>query len=195
VALAGGLGLGGGREEGESGREVRGFDPPLDFGKESPRGGVRRPWPSRRAAAMGSVSRGGQGRVLGRKREREGPGTNLGPWLEQGGGGAGRPQEAGAAAEQACGSGDAAQRRRARGGGGGCGSGEAAWGPLSRPSKVVGRAVGRWPRCGRPASFAGAINGVWPLASIAERRASGEADSGQQDGSGRRTWGRAGHYA
>ena len=126
VALVGGLGLGGGREEGERGREVRGFDPPLDFGKEGPRGGVRRPWPSRRAAAMGSVSRGGQGRVLGRKREREGPGTYLGPWLEQGRGGAGRPREVGTAAEQAC------------GGGGGRGAEGAAQGPLYRPSNAVG---------------------------------------------------------
>ena len=39
----------------------------------------------------------GQGRVLVGKMEREGPGTYLGPWLEQGGGGAGRPWEAGAA--------------------------------------------------------------------------------------------------
>ena len=61
-----------------------------------------------RAAARGSASRGSQGRVLVGKREREGPGTYLGPWLEQGGGGAGRPWEAGAAAEQACGSGAAA---------------------------------------------------------------------------------------
>ena len=106
------------------------------------------------------------------KREKEGQGTYLGPWLEQGGGGAGRPREAGAAA---------ALLRR----GGGCAAVEvvvelegAARGPLYRPSKAVGRAVGRWPRCGRTASFAGAINGVWPLASIAEQRTGGEAVSG-----------------
>jgi hypothetical protein len=87
---------------------------------------------------MGSAGRGGQGRVLGRKRERECPGTYLGPWLEQGGGRAGRPREAGAAAEQACGGGAAEQRRRARGGGCGCGAEGAAQGPLYRPSNAVG---------------------------------------------------------
>src|SRR6185312_5124018 len=84
-----------------------------------------------RAAAMGSASRGSQGRVPVGKREKEGQGTYLGPWLEQGGGGAGRPREAGAAA---------ALLRR----GGGCvvvevvvELGGAARGPLYRPSKAV----------------------------------------------------------
>ena len=54
---------------------------------------------------MGSVSRGGQGRVRAGKMEREGPSTYLGPWLEQGGGGAGRPREAGVADGGACGGG------------------------------------------------------------------------------------------
>ena len=158
--------------------EHEGSIPFLNFGKGGPQGGVQRPWPRRRAVAMGSASRGGHGRVLVGKREREGPGTYLGPWLEQGGGGAGRPRQAGAAAGQAHGGGAATQRRRARGGGGGCGAGEAARGPLYRPSKALGRAVGRWPRCGLPASFAGAINGVWPLANVAEQRTGGEAGSG-----------------
>ena len=54
---------------------------------------------------MGSASRGGQGRVRVVNREREGPSTYLGPWLEQGGGGAGRPREAGVAGGGACGGG------------------------------------------------------------------------------------------
>ena len=50
VALAGGLGLGGGREEGEKReREAQGVDSPLDFGEGGPQGG--NPW--RRVAAGG----------------------------------------------------------------------------------------------------------------------------------------------
>ena len=57
------------------------------------------------AGGLGSVSRGGQGQVRAGKKEREGPSTYLGPWLEQGGSGAGRPREAGVAGGGACGGG------------------------------------------------------------------------------------------
>ena len=45
------------------------------------------------------------------KREREGQGAYLGPWLERGGSMAGRPREAGVAGEGASGDGDARLRR------------------------------------------------------------------------------------
>ena len=54
VALAGGLGLGGGREEGEKRERLKGVDPPLDFGEGGPQGG--NPW---RRAAAGSGGHGG----------------------------------------------------------------------------------------------------------------------------------------
>ena len=61
VALPGGLGHGGGREEGQRGREVRGSDPPLDFREGGPQGGV--PW--RRAAASSGDRGGGAARLGG----------------------------------------------------------------------------------------------------------------------------------
>ena len=59
VALPGGLGHGGGREEGKRGREVRGFDsPPLDFREGGPQGGA--PW-RRPAAGSGRCGGGAAG--------------------------------------------------------------------------------------------------------------------------------------
>ena len=54
AALAGGLGLGGGREEGEKRERLKGSIPPLDFGEGGPLGG--NPW---RRAAAGSGGHGG----------------------------------------------------------------------------------------------------------------------------------------
>ena len=55
MALAGGLGHEGGREEGKRGREVRGFDSPLDLREGGPQGGA----PRRRAAAGSGRCGGG----------------------------------------------------------------------------------------------------------------------------------------
>ena len=59
------------------------------------------------------------------KRKREGQGTYLGPWLEQGDGGAGWPREQARWAERDRGGGAVVWRRRLCGGGGRRGAGEA----------------------------------------------------------------------
>ena len=64
------------------------------------------------------------------KRKREGQGTYLGPWLEQGGGGAGQPREQARWAERVRGGGAAAAREGASYGGGGRGAEERRWGPF-----------------------------------------------------------------
>ena len=83
------LGHGGGREVGEKGQGGAGDQFPSLISEEGTRReGCDGPGHGGWVAAMGSASRGGQGRVRAGKREREGPSTYLGPWLEQGGGGA-----------------------------------------------------------------------------------------------------------
>ena len=97
-------GLAAAGRRGERGRAAPGTDSPPQFRRRGPAGrGVTALAMEGGRAAMGSASRGGQGRVRAGKREREGPSTYLGPWLEQGGGGAGRPREAGVAGRGTCG--------------------------------------------------------------------------------------------
>ena len=104
--MAGVLGLDGSRGEGKKGQDDAWSRFPSPISVEGARReGCDGHGRGGRAAAMGSASRGGQGQVPVGEREREGQGTYLGPWLEQGGGGAGRPREAGAA-------GGAGSRRR-----------------------------------------------------------------------------------
>ena len=63
------------------------------------------------AAAVDGVAGAARGEHQYGKREREGQGAYLGPWLERGGRRAGWPLEAGAAGEGASGGGDARLRR------------------------------------------------------------------------------------
>ena len=71
VALAGGLGLGGGREEGEKRERLKGSIPPLDFGEGGPQGG--NPW--RRAAVMVAPRWGSTAAKERRESEREAMGS------------------------------------------------------------------------------------------------------------------------
>ena len=101
---------------------------------------------------MGSASRGGQGRVRAGKREREGPSTYLGPWLEQGGGEAGRPREAGVAGGGACGGGVARPVK-------GLGVAEEVVGGVIYAGSLFIGGAGRWRR-GAAVMVAGELDGA-----------------------------------
>jgi len=124
---------------------------------------------------MGSASRGGQGWVHAGKREREGPSTYLGPWLEQGGGGAGRPREAGLAGEDTCGGGVARPEK-------GLGVAVELVGVVSCAGSLFKGRVRRWR--GSEAVVAAGEHRVAPLmalrpfAAVVEWRTGGEAGTG-----------------
>ena len=78
--MAGVLGLDGSRGEGKKGQDGARSRFPSPISEErAHREGRNGHGRGGRAAAVGSASRGGQGRVLVGKREREGPGTYLDP--------------------------------------------------------------------------------------------------------------------